>query len=77
MTKRERQELAKQLSAVLKNPNTPEALFNAMTDQVMFYSHFLDYDSPEVIEMTLEAYELKGNGQESDITRADGIAVIG
>jgi len=76
MTKEERHELAKQIGAVLTNPDTPESVYNALADQMMFYSQFLDYNSAEIIEMSLEAYEVKGNDLQPDITSGEGLSVI-
>lgn len=74
---RNRKKLAQSLSEILNNPETPEAVYNAISDVILFYNQFIDYDSAEVIEMAMKAYDESGNGQAPSITREGGVAVIG
>ena len=71
-----RKKLAEALSAIMKNPETPEAIYNAIGDVTTFYASFLDYDSPEVIEMALKAFDENGDGRAPEIKTADGISAI-
>ncbi len=55
----QRAELARTLSSILKNPETPAALYNRIADALCDISEGADYHTPEMIEVFLEAYELK------------------
>lgn len=71
-------ELSQLISKVLKNPNTPKPLKDTIHDSLSFMSQFADDESPEMIEMFLNGYELNGNGEAIEISRdKDGISVIG
>jgi signal recognition particle GTPase len=50
--------LANQLSAIMKNPLTPERLYNAMTDELV--ENDIDSDSPEYILGNLRKQKRKG-----------------
>ena len=77
-TKRQlnRKRIAADLSAILNNPETPESLFNAIQDQLCFFQQFLDYNDANVIEMSLLAYDERGNNQQPDITSNGELSVI-
>ncbi len=51
-------ELAAHISAILKNPKTPTALFNALGEAVCILSNNVDNDTAEYIEYVL-SYNLK------------------
>jgi hypothetical protein len=51
--------LAYHVSAVLKHPRTPSILYNAMTDVLTDMLDLLDGDAPDMIERSLEAYEVR------------------
>jgi hypothetical protein len=71
-------ELAQLISSILKNPSTPQPLKDTIHDSLSFMSQFADDESPEMIEMFLNGYEEKGNGETIEISRdKDGISVIG
>jgi signal recognition particle GTPase len=50
--------LAKQISAIMKNPLVPERLYNAMTDELV--ENDIDSDSPEYILGNLREQKRKG-----------------
>lgn len=68
--------LARQISDLLNNPDCPTNLYNAIADELTFFSNFIDFQSLDMIEKSLEAYQEKGDNQESDISRENGISVI-
>jgi len=68
--------LAKLISKVLKNPNTPQPLKDTIHDAMSFMSQYADDESPEIIEMYLQAYEENGQGARIEVTRANGVSVV-
>ncbi len=50
--------LAKQISAIMKNPLLPERLYNVMTDELV--ENDIDSDSPEYILGSLRKQTQKG-----------------
>ena len=69
--------LAKLISKVLKNPKTPQPLKDTIHDGLSFMSQYADDESPKVIEMYLSAYEENGFGAKIEVTRANGVSVVG
>jgi hypothetical protein len=67
--------LAKQIADLMANPDCPTDLYNAMADQVTYYSNFLDHESTEMIEKSLIAWSESGE-PEADITSGGGISAI-
>ncbi len=55
----QRAQLARTLSAILKNPETPSSLYNGIADAVCDLSEGVDFHTPEMIEACLVAYELR------------------
>jgi hypothetical protein len=49
-------DLAEALSFVMKHPETPAVLYNAMTDVLTDMWGEIDADAPDIIERSLEAY---------------------
>ena len=43
-----RRKLARQLSAIMNNPETPTEIYEAISDALLFYSSYLDYRSVEI-----------------------------
>ena len=54
-----KRELAELLSAVMKHPETPERIIRVLGDAIIDFSSAMDFDSPEIIEQSLRAYEEK------------------
>ena len=48
-----RADLARHIAAVLKHPDTPDRLYNAMVDELNDLAHF-DCETPEEIERILD-----------------------
>jgi hypothetical protein len=71
-----RKELAELISQVLKNPETPQPLKDTIHDALSFMSQYADDETPEVIEMYLNAYEENGFGAKIEVTRANGVSVV-
>lgn len=51
------EKLAKQIADLMANPDCPENLYNAIADEVCHMSNFIDYNSPEMIEKSLMAFD--------------------
>jgi MFS superfamily sulfate permease-like transporter len=69
--------LAKQISKVLKNPATPQPLKDTIHDALDFMYQYVDHDSMETIELFLNGYKERGKGAEIEVTRSNGISVVG
>jgi hypothetical protein len=54
-----KRELAELLSLVLKHPDLPGRLYNRIGDAVIDMSTDIDFDSADVIELSLTAYLAK------------------
>jgi len=72
-----KKELAELISQVLNNPATPQPLKDTIHDAMSFMSQYADDETPEVIEMYLQAYEENGFGARIEVTRANGVSVVG
>ena len=72
-----KKELAELISQVLNNPATPQPLKDTIHDALSFMSQYADDETPEVIEMYLSAYEENGFGARIEVTRANGVSVVG
>jgi len=72
-----KRELAELISQVLNNPATPQPLKDTIHDALSFMSQYADDETPEVIEMYLSAYEENGFGARIEVTRANGVSVVG
>jgi hypothetical protein len=73
----ERKRLARQIAEILAKPELPTDLYNAITDQLSFYSNFLDYHDPCVVEISLAASEAGREAEEVEIDEEKQAAVIG
>lgn len=51
-----RKELARDLAAILANPETPLPLYNAIADEVCDLSEKIDFHTPEMLERSVDAY---------------------
>ncbi len=71
------QALAAHLSAVLKHPDTPSALYNAMLDEFATMEGCVDCHTPDMIQQTLEAFKKHEAAEEDDETEDDGDAEDG
>jgi hypothetical protein len=52
-----RAELARLIASVLSHPQTPPVLYNAMADELCDMSARINYHTPEMVEMSLAAFE--------------------
>lgn len=57
--------LAKQIADLLANPDCPENLYEAIGEVVCDMSNFINYDSPEIIEKSLIAYDRRDKKRRS------------
>lgn len=48
--------LAKQIADLMDNLDCPTSLYNAIADELTYFSNFLDYHSPEMVEKSLRAF---------------------
>ena len=48
--------LAEAISFVLKHPDTPESIYNALGEAVTSIQSDIDHDTPEMVEMALASY---------------------
>ena len=67
-TSKDRKRVARLIAALLNNPATPASLCDAITDELEFYSEFLDYTSAKIVETSLLAFE--------KAVKEDGVEVI-
>lgn len=65
------------VSAVLKHPETPQPLTDMISDALRFMASFADTDDEQTIEVFLDAYKRNGNGADIEVTRANGVSVVG
>jgi len=65
------------ISAVLKHKDAPEPLMDCINDALSFMSQYADRDAPQTIEVFLDAYKRNGNGARIEVTRANGVSVVG
>jgi len=65
------------ISAVLKHKDAPEPLIDCIGDALSFMSQYADRDAPQTIEVFLDAYKRNGDGARIEVTRANGVSVVG
>jgi len=65
------------LSAVLKHKDVPQPLTDMISDALRFMASFADTDDEQTIEVFLDAYRRNGNGADIEVTRANGVSVVG
>jgi len=65
------------ISAVLKHKDAPEPLTDCIGDALSFMSQYADRDAPQTIEVFLDAYRRNGDGARIEVTRANGVSVVG
>jgi hypothetical protein len=53
-----REALAEHIAAIMANPETPTALYNALADELASMSSRIDHNSPAMIERSLAAHAL-------------------
>ncbi len=54
-----RRKLARDLAAVMSNPETPSNLYNAIADEVCMFSEKIDFHTAEMLERGVNAYYAK------------------
>ncbi|HEX8265312.1 MAG TPA: hypothetical protein VF596_07785 [Pyrinomonadaceae bacterium] len=65
------------ISAVLNHPETSQPLADMINDALRFMAGFADNNEPQTIEVFLKAYKDNGNGADIEVTRANGVSVVG
>jgi hypothetical protein len=65
------------ISAVLNHKDAPQPLADMINDALRFMASFTDNNEPQTIEVFLKAYKENGNNADIEVTRANGVSVVG